>query len=146
MDHVLPLLIERAAALRDRQIAAMQHAQLAAGQAGATLTRLQSFRNDCLARSAAGTLARTNADALAGYQQFVTRLDDAIGLQSRETDARLARAGEQRALLADCERKLLAFETLRRKRATARNAREQRMLQRESDEFAARAARRSSGP
>jgi flagellar protein FliJ len=144
MDHILPLLIERAAALRDRQAAAMQQARMAADQADTTLGRLESFRVDCLARSPAGSLARTTADSLAGHQQFVSRLDDAIGLQTQEADTRHARAGEQQAVLIEAQRRLLAFETLQRRRAAERNAKEQRKLQRESDEFAARAARRNN--
>lgn len=144
MDHVLPLLIERAAALRDRQAAATQQARLAAEQADATLDRLEGFRVDVLARSAAGTLARTTSDSLAGYQQFVTKLDDAIGMQAHEADTRHLRANEQQAQLIEAQRRLLAFETLQRRRAAEKNAREQRKLQREADEFAARAARRPS--
>ena len=144
MDHVLPLLIERAAALRDRQAAATQQARLAADQAGTTLGRLESFRVDVLSQSAAGTMARTSGDSLAGYQKFVTRLDDAIGMQAQETAVRESRVGEQQALLLDAQRRLLAFETLQRRRAAQRDSRAQRKQQRESDEFAARAARRNN--
>jgi flagellar export protein FliJ len=142
MDHVLPLLIERATKFRDRQAAATQQARMSAQQAEATLDRLGAFRVDCLAQSPGGTLARTTGEALAGYQQFDARLDDAIGMQSREADHRYARFGEQQQLLSEAQRRLLAFEALQRRRTDERRAKEQRIAQRESDEFAARATRR----
>jgi flagellar FliJ protein len=144
MDRVLPLLIDRAAQLRDLQAAAAQQARVAADQAEATLGRLQSFRVDCLAQSAAGTQARTTSEAMAGYQHFVTKLDDAIGQQSAEARSRHDAAAAQQAVLVEAQRRLLAFETLQKRRANERNLREQRKLQRESDAFAARAARQKA--
>jgi len=142
MDHVLPLLIERATAARERQAATMRVAYRALEQAGATLGKLQDFRGECIARAPASTGQSTDAETLAAQQRFVTRLDDAIGQQSIEAQARAHRAAEQQSLLAQAQQRLLAFETLAKRRLEQKNAREHRRELRDGDEFAALAARR----
>ncbi len=145
MRAVLPLLIERAQAARDAQSARLRQAQQAQAQAGATLQRLQAFRQECLARSPAA-LGRGDGPGMADYQQFVSRLDEAIGLQTQDVEARRLQAEHQQRLLADCQQRLLAFETLDRRQAQQRHAREQRRDQHAADEFAARAATRTEDP
>ena len=140
MKHALPILIETAQAARDRQAAILGHAQLAAGHAQATLQRLHQFRTDYLARSPAANLARSDGQSLAQYQLFFSRLDDAITLQQQEIELRLAQVAAKHALLVRCNQRLLAFETLARRRASERELLELRRQQSESDEFAARVA------
>jgi flagellar FliJ protein len=139
MKHVLPLLIERAQAVRDRQAQLLRQAQQSAAQAQTTLQRLDAFRVECLSRSAAAQLGRTDATSLAGYQQFVGRLDDAIGMQGQEATLREAQAAEQQQRLLAQQRRVLAFESLARRDAQRQGRREQRQDRLEADEFAARA-------
>ncbi len=140
MKHALPILIETAQAARDRQTALLGQAQLAAGQAQATQQRLHQFRTDYLARAPAANLARSDGQSLAQYQLFFGRLDAAIALQQQEIELRLAEVAAKQALLVRCNQRLLAFETLARRRASERDLLEQRRQQSESDEFAARVA------
>lgn len=143
MDHVLPHLIEAARNARDRQAAQLRQAQGAVQQAQATLQRLAQFRADYLARSAAATLGTTDGPALQRYQRFLARLDEATVMQQRELQAREQRVQREQQALVGQQQKLLAYETLVRRRAQERERRVQRREQRESDEFAARAFRRA---
>jgi flagellar FliJ protein len=143
MRHALPLLISTAEAARDQQAAALARAREAVRQAEATQQRLRDFRAECLARSAAGRVGSGDASSLQVYQQFVTRLDEAIALQQGELAQRARRAGEQQLHLQRAQQKLLAFQALQRRDEGQRRAREQRREQRDADEFAARAYARA---
>ena len=146
MKHVLPLLIERAQAQRDRQAAAARQARQSAAQAESTLQRLGEFRGECLSRSAAAQLGRADGASLAGYQVFVGRLDAAIGLQAREATLRAGHADDQQQRLLQQQRRVLAFEALARRDTLERSRREQRRDQRTTDDFAARAAAPDQDP
>jgi flagellar export protein FliJ len=144
MRDVLPILIETARAVRDRQSAVVAQARLACGQAQSTLQQLRQFRVEYLARSPAATLGHTNSQALSQYQRFFSRLDEAIALQLQEIDLREARVAAQQAQLVQCHQRLLAYETLDRRYAAEREAHELHRLQDEADEFAARVAGRAA--
>jgi flagellar export protein FliJ len=144
LKDVLPLLIETAKAVRERQSANVAQAQLALAQAQSTLRRLQQFRAEYLARSPAARQGRSDGQALAQYTQFFGRLDDAIGQQQRETGLRQSQLEAQQAQLVRCHQRLQAFETLAHRLACERETRESRRLQGEADEFAARAASRAA--
>ena len=142
MDKVLPLLTEGALALRDRHAALVRAAARAVQQADATLAQLRQFRLDLLARSPAALGTATDAQALVGYQRFLARLDEAIVLQQQERALRLGRVEAAQQQLIEKQKRLTAFETLARRRAAERSIKETRRLQRDSDEYAARAVRR----
>jgi flagellar FliJ protein len=144
MKHVLPLLIEAAREKRDREGAMLRAAQQATAQAANTLQRLGDFRGECLARSAAATQGQTTGRALQDYQRFVGRLDDAIGQQRNETARRADAADAQQLKLAQAQQRLLAFEALAQRRVNAQQQRDQRRMQRETDEFAARTLARGN--
>ena len=144
MEHVLPTLIESARTARDRQAAQLRQAQGAVQQARTTLERLGQFRAECLARSAAGTLGHTDGPALGRYQRFIARLDEASALQQRELQLRTERAEREQQALVHCQQRLLAFQALAQRRLREREHRENRRLQREADEFAARAFHRAA--
>ncbi|RYY63517.1 MAG: hypothetical protein EOO24_57515, partial [Comamonadaceae bacterium] len=124
MEHVLPLLVEQALAARDQQAAVLRQAQGALQQARATLERLQAFRLECLSRSPAATLGRADGAALADYQRFVTRLDDAIASQGQEASRRQGAVAHQQQLLQQAQQRLLAFQTLGGRYARQRASRE----------------------
>lgn len=147
MDHVLPHLIESARIARDRQAQQLTQAQQAVQQAHATLQRLDQFRAEYLGRSAASTGAPTHRQALEQYQRFVGRLDEALVLQRQELGARQAQADAQQQELVKAQQRMLAFETLAKRRAGERERKAMKLQQHQSDEFAARAARRTAdGP
>ena len=142
MDHVLPILIDTARTARDRQAASLREAELAVRQALATLQRLRQFHTECLARSPASMYARSHGDSLVAYQQFVGRLDEAIALQQQEADRRETMRAVQQGHLMRAQQKVAGFESLATRRLQERQLREQRRLEREADEFAARVATR----
>lgn len=142
MKHALPALIETARSARDRETAILVQTQHAAGQAQATMQRLAQYRTEYLARSPAATGAPSDAQSLAQYQLFFTRLDEAIAMQHQEIEWRTARVVSQQAVLLRCQQRLLAFETLARRQELERQAAEMRRQQIETDEFAARVAGR----
>jgi len=141
MDHVLPLLIEGAEAGRDRLAARLREATGQAQQAGATLTRLSDFRAGCVARSPVTRGGPVDVQSLVDHHRFVGRLDEAIAMQTHEERRRQDMAALAQARLAEGQRKLLAFQTLAKRRAAARDLKDARRGQREADEFAARAVR-----
>lgn len=146
LQQVLPLLIERAQAARDRQAAVLRQVQQSAAQAHTTLQRLDAFQAECLARSAAGQLGRSDGASLAGYQAFVGRLGEAIDLQAQEAALRQAQAQDQQQRLLQQQRRVLAFETLARRDAQQRARRQDRLERLATDEFAARAAAQEALP
>lgn len=141
MDAVLPQLIERAQAARDRLAFEARQTAQALQQSLATLERLRTFRADYLARSPATSGAAVSPQALADWQRFLARLDDAIRMQSQECEHRQQLHDARRQQLGDGQRRLMAFETLVQRRAAVREAGLARRAQRDADEFAARAFR-----
>ena len=144
MDAVLPVLISRAEATRDTEAARAQQAAMAVRQAHDTLRRLGEFRDELIGRSAAATLGRTDTDALAGYQVFMTRLGDAMSQQTREATRREQALASQQARLVEAQQRVLALQTLVRRRAATRDAKQARIEQRNTDDFAARAFARAA--
>ena len=143
MDKVLPTLIDGAKTVRDRHGVAARQAAAAVAQAQATLDRLQQFRAECLTR-APGTQGASDGQALADYQVFLGRLDAAITQQGHEHARRGEWAASAQQALVASQQRLMAFETLVTRRAAVRNAKEDRKARRDTDEFAARAARRQA--
>lgn len=141
MDKILPFLIERAGGERDRQMRVARDAAHAAAQAAGTLARLEEFRVECLARAPGMTGHAATAQSLADFQNFVARLDQAISMQKMEAAQREMRREAAQRQLIERQQRVLAFETLSTRRGAAREAIAARKSQRESDEFAARAAR-----
>lgn len=146
MDHLLPTLIEGATAARDKESARLQQLVQALRQSEATLARLREFRVECLARSAAGSLGRADAVSLQTYQGFMARLDQALLLQGHDLERKRQAVTLQQQRLAASQQKLLAFQTLVRRRAAVHALKESRRAQRECDEFAARALARATAP
>ena len=142
MDHVLPVLVETAETARDRQAVRARQALSAQAQGEATLQRLREFRAECLARTPAARHGRADGLSLADTQRFLTRLDEAIDVQQQEVRRRTGVADEEQRRLLQAQQRVLAFQALRQRRASALALRESRTAQRQSDEFAARSAAR----
>lgn len=140
MDKVLPILTERATTARDQQAVRMREAAGLLQQAGATLDRLQEFRTDCIARSPTARGGSPDGQSMADYQRFLGRLDEAITLQQQECVRRQERSAAVQQALIENQKRLMAFETLARRRGALRLLKDSRVAQRMSDEFAARAA------
>lgn len=142
MDQVLPLLIGQAQVRRDQTAALACDAALASRQGQATLEQLRQFHGDCLTRSPGAGGGHADGQSLIDYQNFVSRLDEAITLQLQECQRRQERAAARQEQLLESQQRLMAFEALAQRRAAARSAKDSRAQQRDADEFGARAARR----
>jgi len=144
MDKVLPLLTDGALKARDQQAIMVREAAGAVQQAEATLAQLQAFRADLLARPPGTQGMPADPQALVDHQAFVVRLDEAIAMQAQEKRRRQERSDAEQQRLIEKQKRLMAFETLAKRRAATRQLKEARLAQRASDEFAARAARRGN--
>lgn len=140
MQHVLPLLIERAGKARDRQATLLREAELALAQACQTQAQLADFRAGCLQRAPGHQGKRADSTTLAAYQTFVQRLDQVVELQHGEEQRRGSRADAARQALLESQRRVLAFEALGRRLADRRQTAAARQAQRGNDEHALRQA------
>jgi flagellar protein FliJ len=141
MQAVLPVLIERALSERDRTAMTSRQCAQALEQAHATLGQLERFREDYLRRSPVLAGQSIQAERLAEWQLFVSRLDHAIALQRQEIQIREHQQAHAQAQLGHAQRRLLSFEALAGRAARQHQLRQDRYAQKESDEFAARARR-----
>ncbi|WP_298927190.1 flagellar export protein FliJ [uncultured Ramlibacter sp.] len=144
MDKVLPLLTDTALKARDKQTLMVRDAAVAVQQADATLRNLQQFRTELLARAPGSRGSPADAQSLLDHQAFVVRLDEAIAMQTLERLRRQERCDAEQQRLIEQQQRLMAFQTLARRRAASHQLKESRRAQSDSDEFAARASRRAS--
>lgn len=140
MQHVLPLLIERASQARDHQAALLREAEQALAQARQTQAQLEDFRAGCLQRAPGHQGASADSTTLTAHQTFVQRLDQVVQLQRGEQERRGGRADAARQALLQSQRRLLAFEALSRRQTDRRQAAADRQAQRGNDEHALRQA------
>ncbi|MBL0421454.1 flagellar export protein FliJ [Ramlibacter sp. AW1] len=142
MQASLAVIIERSREARDQRVSQAHAAGMAVQQAQAVLQQLQGYRLDYLRRSPSAPGLRVRVEQLVEFQRFVAKLDEAIGLQGQELALRRQRELESQRLLAEAQRRLLAFEALLARHADERARLARRREQRDTDEFAAQAARR----
>ena len=106
----------------------------------ATYATLDSFRGEYANRLRG--LTRLETDALGNYHRFLGKLGHALHSQKNDVDqAGVAVEQSQHNWFATLQR-LKAMELLRDRRAAAEQLRLNRLEQKQSDEFAARSARR----
>jgi flagellar protein FliJ len=144
MNHAnlsaLELAIAGAAEKHQASEKALGHARSRLRAAEATYATLGAFRGEYANRLRGVTHFST--DALGNYHRFLGKLGQALDSQQKGvTQAGHAVAQSQQALLASLQR-LKAMELLRDRRAAAVQTHLKRLEQKQSDEFAARSARR----
>jgi flagellar FliJ protein len=106
----------------------------------ATYATLDSFRGEYANRLRG--INRLETDALGNYHRFLGKLGHALDSQQNDVDqAGVAVEQSQHTWFATLQR-LKAMELLRDRRAAAEPARPKRLEQKQTDEFAARSARR----
>lgn len=150
MPDILALqtLLEQAGVARDkaltvhqRALAAVQAAQVQAGQ-------LAAYRREYAERFGK-QFQRTGAiELLQCYQGFMTRLDDAVTQQDHVVTQAAVRADDAKALLLAAELRAASVQKLIERRTAEAAVRHDRREQKATDEFAARAAwqRLAAGP
>lgn len=140
----LSLLIELRRMERDRVAGVAARGQRDVDSAQNTLQMLHNYKADYERRSPKSEQAATDALRVRVHEAFVGKLGGAIG----EQDALLAhlrqRRDEQRAALAEGERRLRALETLAARREAEERKRLERIEQKQTDEFASQAYRRNT--
>ena len=106
--------------------------------AKAKLEMLQQYRDEYAARFQTAAQSGNNPREWQNYQQFLSRLDDAIEAQRNAvaTQARQTVAGQLQ--WQQQRKKLKAFDTLSERHHAAENAREIKREQKMQDEFAIR--------
>lgn len=144
MSKAHPSALELAIAQADEKHEAAQKALALARNrlrnSQATYATLDNFRGDYANRLRAVTHAAK--DTLGNYHRFIGKLEQALHSQQQDV-ARADQAVEQSEhTWSAARRRLKAMELLRDRRAAAAQAREKRLEQKQSDEYAARSTRR----
>lgn len=106
--------------------------------ARARLQLLEDYRADYLGRFQQAAAQGLSAKQWANYQEFIARIDEAIGVQRRvvETSSGQTQAGQQHWLKQ--RNKAQAFDTLAQQHEAEQRYQEGRKEQKQGDEFAAR--------
>lgn len=111
--------------------------------AESTWTTLDTYRGEYAKRLRG--ISTSNRDTLGNYHRFLDKLSAALDTQQQDVlQAEQAVAGQQ-ARWSQTLRRLKSMELLRNRRAAAAQAQLIRQEQKQSDEYAARIARRSQG-
>lgn len=141
--RTLEQLVEQARRERDDAATRVAGAHRDAEGAQRTLDVLSNYLGEHLR----GAGARPYADArlLQVRERFTRKLDAAIGEQAGVRDALHEAMARRRGELVERQRRLLAFETLQARRNAVLVRRLARAEQRQTDEIAARAFRRTAG-
>lgn len=137
----LDLAIDMAAEKHETSEKALGNARTRLQSAETTYSTLNSFRGEYAGRLRGVT--RFTDDKLGNYHRFLGKLSKALDSQKLDVDqAGQAVEQQQSAWFASLKR-LKAMELLRDRRAAATEKQLKRQEQKQSDEFAARSARRS---
>ncbi len=137
----LAFLLAQAREARDAQSQALRAAAQGWQQAQATLSQLQAFREQFLTRSPNLRTRCDGAGVMRDWQGFAQGLANAMTQQAAQAEGHRQRHAQQQQRLAEAQARVLALEALEARRAAAQARVQERRLQRECDEFAARAAR-----
>ncbi len=139
--HPLPFLLAQARELRDTRSRTVREAAQAWQQAQATLDQLQAFRSQFIARSPNLHTGCQGTGGMGDWHRFAQGLAQAMTQQEAQAEGHRQRHAQCQDRLSEAQARVLALEALEARRAAAQARVQERRLQRECDEFAARAAR-----
>lgn len=139
----LQLAIERAAEKHQASEKALGQAQNRLRTSQATYTTLDNFRGEYANRLRGVTRVQTGA--LGNYHRFLGKLGQALQSQRNDVDQASHAVEQNRQDWFATLQRLKAMELLLERRAAAADARLKRQEQKQSDEYAARSARRLQG-
>jgi len=146
-DALLRLLIERATARRDEAAGSAADARRVRDAAAGTLRTLTDYREESLGRAPVRARAGVGVEQLKAAGRFDAKLIAAIRQQYDVHAQRALEADTREATLVERQRRLMALQTLEKRRASEAAARAARRDQRAIDEHATlMAARRRPGP
>ncbi len=137
--------------LQERAISAVEHAQADLAQAikrvdeakkqANLLSEYKQGYQDNLQQSMEKGLT---IDTLQNYQNFITKLDEAVATQSQVVEMAEAELAVYRSTLQSCQKKKLSYDVLLERADKAKLAALNKQDQKMMDEFAMRAARKST--
>lgn len=137
---VLELAISSAADKHQASEKALGQARQRLRTAEGTYATLESFRGEYANRLRGVT--RFDTQGLGNYHRFLGKLQQALNSQQQDVNQAGAAVTQSRDAWFATLQRLKAMELLRERRAAAAQLREKRLEQKQSDEYAARSARR----
>lgn len=140
-SSALDLAINIASEKHETSEKALGQARTRLRTAETTYTTLNSFRGEYAGRLRSVT--RFADDKLGNYHRFLGKLSVALDSQKRDVDQAEHVVEQQKNAWFATLKRLKAMELLRDRRAAAAEKQLKRQEQKQSDEFAARSARRS---
>ncbi len=135
----LGLLLERAENERDAAAQALHAASTQAQHARAQHGELAGYRQDYQQRWTQSFAQSTTMNIVGCYQSFGRRIDQAVDTQGHVANHADVRQQRAREALGQAEMRVAALRQLIARRQAEANKAAQRIEQRASDEFAARA-------
>lgn len=102
------------------------------------LQLLLQYRDDYMARFQATLQAGLSASSYRNFQHFIDKLDEAIKGQQRVVQDAQRRVSRERGAWQESERKRMSYDTLATRAERARQLKEARREQKQTDEYAAR--------
>jgi flagellar FliJ protein len=124
--------------------ARLQALALRRREAEATLAQLLAFQAEYRSTRERGLAQGLEADRLRDLDAFLTKLEQAIGLQRAEVERSDSRWQAEHAQWLELRRRQQALETLRQRHLRAQAASAARREQKQQDEFAATKAQRAA--
>ena len=137
-SSALDTLIELATKETDEAAKRLGRAVRASGDAEQKLALLLQYREDYVLRFQEKLLAGISASGYRNFQLFLDKLDDAINGQRRVLQDMQKRTNAERQAWQGSERKRMSYDTLSTRAQKAKELKETRREQKQTDEFAAR--------
>ncbi|CAN5125657.1 N/A [soil metagenome] len=146
MNHAetFEILIGQAREQRDRAARQLADAELWRRDSASKHELLVQYRQDYFTRLQSGFSSVDAAPALARFGAFIVKLEEAIAQQLADLRLREQSADAARAHLSVCEKKLRSLEVYVQRQQEALLLKARQREQKDTDEYAARAARRAS--
>ena len=137
-SSALHTLIELATRDTDEAAKRLGKCMKAAEECEQKLALLMQYRDDYAARFQQNLTAGLTATGYRNYQQFLEKLEQAIGSQQQIVRDAHARAERERTAWQACERKRMSYGTLADRADKAQQLKDNKRDQKQMDEHAAR--------
>jgi flagellar FliJ protein len=137
-SSALGTLIELATKDTDEAAKRLGKCMKAAEESEQKLELLKQYRDDYAARFQQNLAAGLTASGYRNYQQFLDKLEQAIGSQQQIVRDAHARVEREKKTWQDCERKRMSYGTLADRADKAQQIKDNKRDQKQMDEHAAR--------
>lgn len=137
-SSALGTLIELATRDTDEAAKRLGKCMKAAEECEQKLALLKQYRDDYAARFQQSLSTGLSASGYRNYQQFLDKLEQAIGSQQQVVREAHARVEREKKAWQDCERKRMSYGTLADRAEKAQQLKDNKRDQKQMDEHAAR--------